>query len=654
MTMRNEKYKKFLEPHRAILLGVLLSIVTITGYFQFFSYFDAVTYFQLSKHSSEPVPKRIDEIVLIQSNALYREHEKIASTLVSYNVKYVIFLYDAELPRSQNISHIYYPNQSETHCLMPPSSWHGYLVRYAPNQADCDSLWKILYPDHQSSNKLVNYRHLEGAFPQYNAEQLLARDLYLTQLEHKIVVVAQRPNMINIEYPVPSTQPTLDPAKLYLYLAFNFENNIFDQQISLVAYIISTATMVILLLIFYQRASILKGFFIAISATLLSTLTVWLALTQLHFWLPLGNWMLFIWLSYLFFYTTESIRDKSQLLETIQVIRERMMGHFLLKSFTQEDNPWDSILTLVQQQLDLKRSIFLDRVENASKVKEIRALGCSLEDIVELRRNYEREPYACAIKALGTVAFDSPFFKSLAKKEKQYLVPLIYAGDVRGFWAMTLESDDNFDETEFIKNVNAFAAQIGELLFHHHVFRLQQELKQNTLIRTFQLRFGSTLGTDAKFAFNEVEQKLSLLEHVFAHLMNATVIFNLFGQVVQTNQAMETLARRFDLMLFDMSALDLLSHFAPFDNDKLESSLRFITLFKGVQFYPVLHNEYTFILKVSALENTSASSSGTPIENAGIIFEFFDLTEVFLNLDNSEKLLTLLIEKLQTQNLADV
>ena len=281
-------------------------------------------------------------------------------------------------------------------------------------------------------------------------------------------------------------------------------------------------------------------------------------------------------------------------------------------------------------------------------------MGCSLEDIVELRRNYEREPYACAIKALGTVSFDSPFFKSLAKKEKQYLVPLIYAGDVRGFWAMTLESQDNFDETEFIKNVNAFAAQIGELLFHHHVFRLQQELKQNVLIRTFQLRFGSTLGTDAKFAFNEVEQKLSLLEHAFSHLMNATVMFNLFGQVVQTNQAMEKLAQRFDLMLFDISALDLLSHLVPFESDKLKSNLRFITLFKDVQFYPVQRNEYTFILKVSALEATSTSSSGTPIENAGIIFEFFDLTEIFLKLDNSDKLLARLIENLKTQNPEDI
>ena len=108
--------------------------------------------------------------------------------------------------------------------------------------------------------------------------------------------------------------------------------------------------------------------------------------------------------------------------------------------------------------------------------------------------------------------------------------------------------------------------------------------------------------------------------------MNATVMFNLFGQVVQTNQAMEKLAQRFDLMLFDISALDLLSHFVPFESDKLKSNLRFITLFKDVQFYPVQRNEYTFILKVSALEATSTSSSGTPIENAGIIFEFFDLT----------------------------
>lgn len=651
MLRRYLKYPIHLKRYRSAWFSLLLlSFVITSGYFQSFSYLDAFAYYKLSKPTSEPIPQQINDVVLIQSTALYREHIDIASALASYNIKYALFISDAELSGTLTANNIYYPNQPNSACLTAPNSWHGYLVSYNPSVVACDSLWKLLYPNLQSGNKLVNYRHLSGTLPRFSANRLLSGDVYLAQLEHKVIIVTQQPNKISIEYPIPSAEPIFDPAMLYLYLAFNFENGLFDEQLSSVSYITSTALLVIALLALFQQVSIRKGIVIASGVTLLSILVAWLALSQLHILLPLGNWVFFIWFSCLFVYTTQKIRDESQLLEMIQVIRERMMGRFLPKAFTKQDNPWDSILVLVQQQLDLKRSIFLDRVENDHRVREIRALGCSLEEIVELRRDYEREPYAGAIKALGTVEINRPFFKSLAKNEKQYLVPLTYAGDIRGFWAMTIEPKANFNEAAFIKNVNTFAAQIGELLFHHHVFRLQQQLKQNTFTRTLQLRLGNTLGSDIKLAFNEVEQKLSSLEHVFNHLMNAAVFFNLFGQVVQTNHAMEVLARRFNLTLFDMTALDLLDQMVPSEREVLKGKLRFITLHKGVQFYPVHYNEYTFILKISALESTSTSSSGSPFEIAGIIFEFFDLTEIFYQIDHSEELLNLLIKKLESQN----
>lgn len=651
MIRRFLQYPIHLKRYRSAWFSLLLlCFVLVSGSFQSFSYLDALAYYKLSKNTYEPAPKQINDVVLIHSTALYREHVDIASALASYNIKYALFISDAELSGTLTANNVYYPNQPNSRCLTAPNSWHGYLVSYVPTAVECDSLWKRLYPDQQNNKKLVNYRHLSGTLPRFSANRLLAGDLYLAQLEHKVVIVTQKPNKISIEYPVPSTEPIYDSAMLYLYLAFNFENDLFDEQLDSIPYITFTTILVITLLALFQQVSIRRGIAIAICGSLLSFLVAWLALSQFHLLLPIGNWLFFIWFSCLFVYTTQKIRDESQLLEMIQVIRERMMGRFLPKAFTKQDNPWDSILVLVQQQLDLKRSIFLDRIENDHRVREIRALGCSLEDIVELRRDYEREPYASAIKALGTVEINRPFFKSLAKNEKQYLVPLTYAGDIRGFWAMTIEPQVNFNEAAFIKNVNTFAAQIGELLFHHHVFRLQQQLKQNTFTRTLQLRLGNTMGTDIKLAFNEVEQKLSSLEHVFNHLMHASVFFNLFGQVVQTNQAMEVLARRFNLTLFDMTALDLLDQMVPYEREVLKGKLRFITLHKGVQFYPVHYDEYTFILKISALESSSTSSSGSPFEIAGIVFEFFELTELFFQLDNSEELLNLLIKKLEAQS----
>lgn len=159
-----------------------------------------------------------------------------------------------------------------------------------------------------------------------------------------------------------------------------------------------------------------------------------------------------------------------------------MLGRYLPRHFLEHPEPWDGIIQLVNQQLNLDKSIFLTRLEGDHRVSEVRALNCQLSDIVEMRRDYERVPYSDAIKASGTIKITRVFFKDLAENEQQYIAPLMYAGDIRGFWALTVIPQKHFDEQAFIKNVNLFAHQIGELLFHYKVFTTERKNQKGMLL----------------------------------------------------------------------------------------------------------------------------------------------------------------------------
>ncbi|CCQ09371.1 hypothetical protein PALB_2120 [Pseudoalteromonas luteoviolacea B = ATCC 29581] len=645
MLKRFTQLTKLVTQLRSIIFTLILVLgIIASARFQWFSYVDSALYSTISKASNDHLIQFPSEVVLIESDSLYREHVDIASALASYQIKYAIMMSDTPFTNPVALKTIYYPKSENGYCLDGLSPWHGMLVLYIPTER-CNSIWQYLYPESAKQMHTINFRIPNGSIPTFRSKRLLSGDLYLAQLEQKVVIVTQKNSQPIVPLPIPSAQPVFNTAELYVYLAYNFENESFDQRLSVVSNVFSSLLITLVLLALLQLFGLKSGALVALSSSLLIAVISWLGLTQFRLVLPTGSWLIYVWLTFLFVYFSQKIRDETQLSDLIHTIHEKMMGRFLPKSFSNQQNPWDAILVLVLQQLDLERCIFLQRVENDHRVKEIRALNSKLDDIVELRRDYEREPYASAIKALGTVKIDRPFFKGLGLKENQYLVPLSYAGDIRGFWAMTLTPQPQFNEQAFIRNVNSFAAQIGELLFHYHVFQIQNQYQNNALTKTMQLKLGNTLSHDIRLAFNDLEHKLSTVEQVSNHLHNAVIFFNLFGQVIQTNQALENFAKQHELAIFDMTALDLLCEVLPFEREILKGKLRYLTINKGTHYYPLFIKEAAYILKVSALEANNTSASGAPFEVAGITFEFIELSSLVLHLDNAQ----LMVEYLQQQ-----
>jgi len=119
----------------------------------------------------------------------------------------------------------------------------------------------------------------------------------------------------------------------------------------------------------------------------------------------------------------------------------RLQDYMLPPDFYKLDEHWGQVITFVDQTLNLNRVIFLEKVEGDHRVREVQALRCSLDDIDERRRDFERVPYSDAIAEGGPIKLTSRlFFKGPAGVSfEEYLVPLLFGGGVQGFWAFDVD-----------------------------------------------------------------------------------------------------------------------------------------------------------------------------------------------------------------------
>ncbi|CAH9059666.1 hypothetical protein PSECIP111951_03066 [Pseudoalteromonas holothuriae] len=582
-------------------------------------------------------------VTLIESANLYSEHDILLTKINQHRPKAVIIFSNIYLQPQEHLNKdIFYPHQDSQQCLPSIANWGGYNITLKNlNSSKCIAIWQRIFPEQTNvGSKLINFSLAPHALPKFTSERIISDDILSDQLKNKIIFITQRPNEYIPAISAPKLDTYFNPAYLHAYVAHSLDTNTLinplDVQSSTLLHLIAIAALIII----YQRFSINLSLVIASILTLI-WITVGYFLFKLRFILiPVGEFIFITYGVLFWIFFAKKWVEEDNLLNIIGNIQQRMLGRYLPKSFINQSDPWDPILILVKQQLALKRSIFFAREEGDHRLKEIRATNCELSHIQEMRRDYQRAPYSDAIKQFGTVKVTRPFFKNLPESESQYLVPLMYAGDVRGFWAMTVEQNNAFDEGAFTHNVNQFANQIGELLFHHNIFLTQQKNANNIITRALTLNIQKPLSQRVKHSIKEMEQKLMTLEHVFNQVGSASILFNLFGHVIQTNHALENLAQKLNLAIFDITALDLLSLVTNMPIDTAKGKLRFVTLHKGELHLPVELQDEVYILAVRTINASDVKdSSNNPFEIGGILFEFINISDLICHLDDPSKLL---------------
>jgi hypothetical protein len=589
-------------------------------------------------------------VVVIESEFLVNNHNQVVDKLLSYSPRSIIVIANEPLFTLQHsrASNVYYPHPKADVCLPSVLAWSSYnIMLNNESNTHCKTVWSAVYPEYDfKGQQLLNFALAPSALPKFTAQRLLSNDILTKQLKDKIIIVGQQ----NVGLGVSLNTPKLKESNNYLYLVA-YTADTLEKQASVLALpiwqsIILQIVLAISLLFLYQKTSIKNSLLLAVTFTLAWCLIGYFAITLKQIYIPLGQLTVLTFFCLFWIVFVRKLNEDSELITIIGNIQQKMVGRYLPKSFIEQSSPWDPIIHLINQHLDLNKSIFLARKEGDHRLSEIRAINCQITDIKEMRRDYKRAPYSDALKVFGVIKIERQFFEKIEDGETQYIVPLIYAGDVRGFWAMTVIPSEHFNEQAFEKNVNQFASQVGELLFHHHIYETQEKLSQNLFSRLITLRIREPLSHQVKSSIAEMEQKLSTLEHMFNHIRSATVQFNLFGQLVQTNKSLEQLAVKHQLPIFEMSALDLLCKTTNLNLEEAKGKLRYITLNKAETYLEASLDGTIYILNVRSISASHMqSASGEPFQMSGISFEFIDIAFFIDELPNSETICDFICEK---------
>ena len=599
----------------------LFCVVLLSNMFNLFQASNAFFYQNLESLSHT----QQTNVVLITSDRLTDNHQQLVEKLVEYQPRAIVVLANETLvaPKLENV---YYPYAEGEYCVPQIDNWATYQMRIPQsNELECKSIWQQIFNYDAEHVQLIDFDLAVTALPKFSAERVLDVDVMSEQLENKIIIVGQKTAAFNVFIHAPKLDGLNDPLLLIAYLADSIDKQTTVKQLNSLLTIFIELALVFVLLFSFQKLSLIYSFIIALNSVLLWCLLGYFFIEFNQLFIPIGQYIVLTFITLFWVIVVRKMSEDNELNTVVNNIQQKMMGRFIPQSFIEQASPWDPIIQLISQQLDLEKSIFLARKEDDHRVVEIRAINCNLDDIQEMRRDYKRTPYSKALKSLGVVQITRPFFTHIKEGEIEFMAPLVYAGDVRGFWALSVIPNKYFNQQAFEKNVNKFAAQVAELLFHYHIFKTTQASNNSLLNQLLTLKLHEPISEQVKQSINEMEQKLTTLEMVFNHTRSATVLFNLFGQVIQTNASLEQFAKQHQLAIFEMTALDLLCKSCDLDAEIAKGKLRYITLNKAEVALPAKFGEQDYTLNIKALHtDSSQAASGEPFQVSGILFEFID------------------------------
>lgn len=376
----------------------------------------------------------------------------------------------------------------------------------------------------------------------------------------------------------------------------------------------------------YSNVFVLSSIIVAgvVGTTLLShvTSTVW-PITEFAFAALASYWIYFHSLQ------NDMANEVTQL---SRLIKKELSTSKEQISFNEVENPWIEISAFVQQYLQLDKTIFLEKIPGDHRVKEIQALNCSLDDIQEMRRDYQRTPYSTAIKENRPVEINRSYFNNIDSDEKEFIAPLIFAGEVLGFWAMTYKPKENWNKQKFLLNVESFAEQIAVQLYRRNIHQLGKNKPDSTTRKMIKAFFPNRTDNALRYNVHHSLKRLALYQNIFNTMQSSAIIYDLFGRVVEANHSMEQLSTRSSLNIFNLNALELLHNITGIEKNDIRARLRQVILLQQETHFTTTSqlDEHTYMISVSPVIADNSKSINIADNDhifsvIGVLVEFIDV-----------------------------
>lgn len=529
--------------------------------------------------------------------------------------------------------------------MSSPQSQHGiYRTQQRDINVDGHSLPTLEYSAAQrvlgktitESDYRINFIGGTARIPKVKLAQIVAGSLISELMTGRTVLVGVYGLEPLASYFTPLATES-EQTSAVLYHAFALDTLLAERAIrELPAWILLLAfiNITVATLIFCQYLAFQRSFLVAIVLSLCYVLSCWLALHGLFLWIPLFELLLAQWLTFAVVWQYRVSQENQVLDSTLFNLAVNLQEKAFPVSFYSSQDPWAQLIVMINESLHLNRMIFLERVPDDHRLKEIKAFQCSIDDVIELRRDYERTPYSTAIQEHKPLLLDKPYLNPLTIEEQHYLVPLIFAGEVLGFWAFTVEPRTVSSSPKFLALTQIYMTQVSEILYHRQEWQ-KRVLQENNKFWNY-LSFST--GAKSYLALNQsvglLDRRIAELQEVFNSMNTGSILYDLFGRVLLLNKYMEELAQSENLKLYNITALDFITTVTGYDVEIARNIIQKTIFDREKVSIPIGHfkAERDYILHIQPLKLQSHNqqlNDLTPVfQITGILCELEDVTEL--------------------------
>lgn len=485
---------------------------------------------------------------------------------------------------------------------------------------------------------LINFNAGRDWLPKVSATRVLANGLIPELVAGRSVLIGMAPARNSPGMHAPNTYGA-EALSFLEFQGFALDTLLGEKSIrsvgplGLLGVLLVTASVSLFI---YQWLNVRPGGWFTLGALLVYWACAWVLLRYLWIWAPVFELALTQLLLYMLVARLKLTLNEHALRKLIVASSSRFHEHANHASFYDAPEHWTHVITLVDQALQLTRLIFLEKLEGDHRVREVKALNCSVDDISERRRDYERTPYSTAIAEGGPIRLQKSYLKALeGRDEEQYLVPLTFAGEVLGFWAFGAAPQTVQTTRRFRETVHVFANQISEILYHRRRWREQQETQAQVLRRFLRLEGGNLAYPQVHRFLELAQRRVTGMAAVFNGLDTAAIVYDLFGQVLHLNRRMEEFMRTTNLPGYELTSLDLLTRITGIEPPRARELLREVILENGEFRLPVSGlqgHTGNFIVGVRAVSCADSPDGETdrsaPFEIFGLLFELIDVGQL--------------------------
>lgn len=487
---------------------------------------------------------------------------------------------------------------------------------------------------------LVDFRGSAGGFPRASLNQILNGELVGDMVRDRVVLIGAASDGFHRTVVAPTTDEGREVSALE-YHGYALDTLLRGAQIVSVHPMIMGLVVIGIWLVCLSilqpmpfRKGVLTAFFMALGLTSLS----WLLLTQgLH--LPVLGAILVIASSVVSIFQSKTESQNQALARLVTETNLAASGRLTGQSMPFDDAFWSNVLAMIDQILPITRVVLLERVGDGKHVREVRSLRCPVDVIEERRRDFQRTPYSTAIEK-GEAIEVRKYLGNVDGGEHQFLAPLVWSGQVLGFWAFGVHRSQMANRPMLMRAVELLSKQLSELMFER-----RQSMTQSALAASWRERLVDQRDLSIQKLtqhMNMIDRHINVLEDMFNGMETPTTVYDLFGRPLFSNARMKSLLQTAQVQAEAQSVADLLENVCSLPSEQARAALVGV-VFNGESFERAAYvGSARYRLHVSRLRNSTAPvMTGQDVLQHihGLMIQLFPVTSLDLReQERSERL----------------